>query len=153
MKSHDPKSALRERKALVLARFSLRDAQAMCGHDVPCFEAPELSEPCPACGSIDLAWLVPAVLSGQYSRVDRAEQAQRLSCRHCCFNGDAVAYVMANYNISYTDFALDRIEEWLAGEGTLKAFKSEPAAPPQKMAFRGSPRRRRKALAGKRGVK
>lgn len=154
MKKLDHKSDLRERKALVLARFSLVAAQAMCGHDVPFFSAPELSDPCPSCGACqpgDLRWLVPAPLAGRYRSVDAPCEAVRLSCGRCRFNGDAVAYVMANYNINRVDFALSRIEDYLDGIGAgivalepKRRRQTRPALP--KMAFKDTPRRKRKRI-------
>ena len=164
------KSDLVEYKALVLSRFGLVDAQAMCGHDVPCFSAPELSEPCPACGSIDLRWLAPGGASGRFVQVADACDAVRLLCRHCGFDGDAVTYVMANYNISRTDFALQRIEDYLAGswgfaqrnttrlppkrkerpqrpdDVAFRMAKPQLLTKPPRMAFRHSERKKRKRV-------
>ena len=146
MNTPDPRSALRERKALVLQRFGLSDAQAMCGHDVPCFETSERRAPCPSCGSVDLVWLAPVPLAGRYRAVDGPDKASRLDCGWCVFSGDAVAYVMANYNISRLDFALDRIEDYLEGVGPAAKAAPRPAARAPKMAFKASPRRRKKRM-------
>ena len=111
----DKKTQLRERKALILRQFTMADAVAMCAHDVPVFSNPDLDDPCPACGA-------PGVSFMERARVGRGRFATELSraneffCSHCRGHGDAVTYVMANFNIASTGFALDRIEDFLQRE-------------------------------------
>ena len=136
------KSDLVEHKALVLARFSLVDAQAMCGH-VICFE--RFDHVCPSCGVSDVCWLSPVALTGQYQAVDGPADAVRMACRYCPFEGDAVTYVMANFNISRLDFALQRIEDYLAGQGPT-AFRPLVTPKPSKMMFKNTARKRRKRV-------
>jgi len=169
----DPKSELLERKALVLARFSMVEARAMCSHDVPDWDYDSQEEAshnendrsfstgreqkCPSCGSRDVVWLRPSEsVGGRFVVTESAATALRLRCGVCGFAGDAVQYVMANFRISNPAFALDRIEHFLEDEkflfGRAAAGNSaqmkcrEQAGLPQKMAFKNTPRKARKRV-------
>lgn len=99
---------IKERRAIIKARFSMTDARKMCtARPIP-NGALYL---CPCCGG--------AQTSGTKTRHGRGFEVTNLRCKSCGFDGDAVAYVIAAKGLSCVPAALDEIEDYLDAEAQL----------------------------------
>jgi len=107
--SHAP-THLRERKAMVLARFGFADVYSMFKLDtVPDHRA----DPCPCCGAAGLNFL-RAPAPGFAARLTSNLCAARLCvCSACRLRADPVQFVQQRLGIASVSRALDAIEAHL----------------------------------------
>lgn len=105
------RTALRERKARTLVRFTLADARVMCGLDA---SGAAHFDPCPACDHSGLTFVVSGS-AGRPVRLTAAPAvAHRAVCSACGFDGDAVLFVQIAQHHTHMAHALDQIDRWLA---------------------------------------
>ena len=114
------RTALRERKARVLARFTLAEAQALCDLNV---QDTDRFDPCPACGHSGLAFVTAHPSRGRLALTDDPAKARQAICQRCDFAGDAVQFVMAARHFTHTTAALDWIEAALVSRQTAPTEK------------------------------
>lgn len=99
-----------ERKALIMARFTLFDAQSLCGfagHVVT-----GQSDICPSCRVPGLNFVISAKGSAARRLTDDVNAANYALCSACDWRGDAAQFVIAARKIS-VPAALDMIETYL----------------------------------------
>lgn len=107
----DPGTALRERKAAILRRFTLADARVMCGLTE---DTHDRFDVCPSCQAPGLNFIIPGSGLARARLTDDLTRAKRARCSVCNFSGDAVAFVQAAGRLGHQGHALDRIEAWLS---------------------------------------
>ncbi len=98
----DRSTQIRERRALIKARFSLANAFAMCPVGAQDFFGDEIVDYCPCCRRGDM------IIRGEVFR-----------CGGCHAAGDAVTWVMMVRSVS-SQRAMNLIEEWLLRAGCTK---------------------------------
>ena len=113
------KSDLTERKALILARFTLADAIVFCGLERRGRSG--VYDMCPSCQMSGLNFIISGAAMFAPRLTDARELAHQAVCSHCNFRGDAAAFVAAARGIRDLNLALDAIEIWLDAQCRLFA--------------------------------
>ena len=111
------KSDLTERKALILARFTLADAIRLCGLERRGRSG--VYDMCPSCQMSGLNFIISGAAMFAPRLTDERELAHQAVCSHCSFRGDAATFVAAARGIRDLNLALDAIENWLNAQCRL----------------------------------
>ena len=120
------RSDLTERKALILARFTLADAIVFCGLERRGRSG--VSDVCPSCRKSGLNFIISGAAMFAPRLTDARELAHLAVCSHCSFRGDAAAFVAAARGIRDLNLALDAIEIWL--DVQCRPFEGSGPCPP-----------------------
>lgn len=112
----DRQSDIRTTTALVLARFTLADAQAACGLDASTVGD---QDRCPSCRRPGVAFVIDGHGLAAPTLTDVPARASRVRCAACGFSGTAVGFVMVARRFSHVRATLNWIEGWLEDRGVF----------------------------------